>query len=189
MCSTGTLKYESIVTYSHKERESVMKRVLFCLALLLTFIPAAVYGQSGQAVGLFAFTLQGYTVQGQLSNVVIRPDNSISMTMTVDDSLQTPIGAVPITGNGEWYGTVNGTTVSGTIANVSGSIQVCYFIFFCGYANYIGNGTWTGRLSADNGAGTFRGFITFTSSSFSQIPLNRPIPVSGNWSSIFQSSS
>lgn len=166
-----------------------MKRIYFCLALLLTFIPAVVYAQSGPTLGSFAFTLQGYTVQGQLSNAVIRPDNSVSMTMTVDDSLQTPIGAVPISGSGEWYGTVNGTTVSGTIENVSGSIQVCYLIFFCGYANYIGNGMWTGTLSADHGAGTFRGFITFTSSSFSEIPLNRPIPVSGNWSSIFQSSS
>ena len=166
-----------------------MKRVLLCLTLLLTFIPAAVYGQSGQAVDSFAFTLQGYTVQGQLSNAVIHTDNSVNMTMTVDDSLQTPIGAVPISGNGEWYGTVNGTKISGTIENVSGSIQVCYFFFFCGYANYVGSGTWTGTLLADQGAGTFIGFITFTSSSFSQIPLNRPIPVSGNWSSIFQSSS
>jgi hypothetical protein len=166
-----------------------MKRIHFCLALLLTLTPAVAYAQSEPTLGSFAFTLQGYTVQGQLSNAVIRPDNSVSMTMSVDDSLQTPVGAVPISGNGEWYGTVNGTEMSGTIENVSGSIQVCYFFFFCGYANYVGNGTWTGTLSADHGAGTFSGLITFTTSSFSQVPLNRPIPVSGNWSSTFQASS
>jgi len=165
-----------------------MKRILFCLGLLLTFLPAAVYAQSQPTIGSFAFTLQGYTVQGQLSNAVIHSDNSVSMTMSVDDSLQTPIGAVPINGNGDWTGMVNGTAVSGTIQNVSGSIQVCYFLFFCGTANYAGNGTWTGTLSADNGSGTFTGFITFTSSSISQIQLNQPIPISGNWSSNFQSS-
>jgi hypothetical protein len=166
-----------------------MKRILICLGLLLTFFPAAVYAQSQPTIGSFVFTLQGYTVQGQLSNAVIRADNSVSMTMSVDDSLQTPIGAVPINGNGEWIGTVNSTTVSGTIENVSGSIQVCYFLFFCGTANYVGNGAWTGTLSADNGSGTFTGSITFTSSSISQIQLNQPVPISGNWSSIFQRSS
>jgi len=165
-----------------------MKRVLLCLALMLAFFPAMVYAQYAPSVGSFAFTLQGYTVQGQLSNGVINSDNSVSMAMSIDDSLQTSIGAVPVTGNGEWAGTVNGTTVSGTIENVSGSIQVCYFFFFCGYANYVGNGTWAGTLSGEQGAGTFNGLITFTSSSFSQVPLNQPIPVSGNWNSSFQSS-
>ena len=165
-----------------------MKRILFCLALLLVFAPVTVYAQSSQTGGSFAFTLQGYTVQGQLSNAVIHPDNSVSLTMTLDDRLETSIGAIPINGNGEWSGTVNGTALSGTIRNVSGSIQACYLIFFCGYANFVGSGTWTGTLSSGLGTGTFSGFITFTSSSFSQVPLNRPIPVSGNWSSVFQSS-
>jgi len=163
-----------------------LKRILLCVALLLAFLPAAVYAQSAPAVGSFAFTLSGYTVQGQLSNAVIQADNKVSMTMSVDDNLQTSIGSVPISGDGEWYGTVNGTSVSGTIENVSGSIQVCYFLFFCGYANYSGSGTWAGTLSADQGTGAFQGFITFTSSSIPQITLNQPFPISGSWNSVFQ---
>jgi hypothetical protein len=148
-----------------------------------------VSAQSVQGNGAFAFSLESYTVQGQLSNAVIQADNTVSMTMSINDNLQTSIGAIPITGNGEWYGTVNGATVSGTIENVSGSVQVCYFIFFCGSANYVGNGTWTGTLSGNQGAGTFNGYITFTSSSIPQITLNQPTPVAGTWSSNFQSSS
>jgi len=164
-----------------------MKRILFCVALLLAFAPTAAYGQYAP-IGSFAFTLQGYTVQGQLSNALIQADNTVSMTMNVDDNLQTPIGSIPINGNGEWYGTVNGTQISGSIQNVSGSIEACYFIFFCGYANYVGDGTWSGTLSGNQGTGTFQGSITFTSSSLPQIPLNQPIPISGNWNSEFQSS-
>jgi len=165
-----------------------MKRIIFCLALVLALLPVTVYAQSVPSTGSFAFTLQGYTVQGQLSNAVINTDNSITMTMNIDDSLQTSIGAIPLSGNGYWWGAVNGTSLSGTIQNVSGSVQVCYFLFFCGSANYVGQGTWTGTLSAGQGQGTFSGTITFTSSSISQIPLDQPIPISGNWNSSFQTS-
>lgn len=162
-----------------------MKRIIIYLALLLALVPSAVFAQS--ANGSFAFTLSGYTVQGQLSNPVIQAGNSVSMTMTLSDYLQTSIGSIPITGNGEWYGTVNGGTVSGTIQNVSGTVQACYFIFFCGQANYIGQGTWTGTISGSQGSGTFQGTITFTSSSIPQIQLNQPTPISGSWNSSFQS--
>ena len=166
-----------------------MRKVFFCLALLLAFFPAVVQAQSAPMAGSFAFALQGYTVQGQLSNAVIHTDNTVSMSMTLDDNLQTSMGAVPISANGEWDGTVSGSMMSGSIQGVSGSIQACYLIFFCGYADFVGNGIWTGTLSAGQGSGTFSGNITFTSSSFSQIQLNQPIPVSGNWNSAFQSSS
>ena len=166
-----------------------MKRILLFLALLLTLVPAAVSAQSVQGNGSFSLTLQGYTLQGQLTNPIIHSDESVSMTMSLEDNLQTSIGAVPITGNGQWSGTVNGTTVAGIIQDVSGSIEACYFIFFCGYANYVGSGTWTGTLSTNQGSGTFDGFITFTSSSIPQITLNQPIPISGNWASNFQLSS
>jgi len=165
-----------------------MKAIIFCLALLLACLPVTVYAQSVPSTGSFAFTLQGYTVQGQLSNAIINTDNGVTMTMSIEDSLQTSIGAIPVSGTGYWSGAANGTSLSGTIQNVSGSIQVCYFLFFCGSANYVGEGTWTGALSAGQGAGTFSGSITFTSSSISQIPLNQPIPISGNWNSNFQTS-
>lgn len=162
-----------------------MKRILIYLALLLTLVPSVVSAQS--ANGSFAFTLSGYTVEGQLSNPIIHTDNSVSMAMTLSDYLQTSVGSIPIRGNGEWYGTVNAGTVSGTIQNVSGTVQACYFIFFCGEANYVGQGTWTGTISGGQGAGTFQGSITFTSSSIPQIPLNQPTPISGSWTSNFQS--
>ena len=166
-----------------------MRRIFFCLALLLAFFPAVVQAQSAPMVGSFAFALLGYTVQGQLSNAVINTDNTVSMSMALDDNLQTSMGAVPINASGEWDGAVNGTMMSGTIRGVSGSIQVCYLFFFCGYADFVGNGIWTGTLSSGQGSGTFSGNITFTSSSFSQVQLNQPIAVSGNWTSAFQSSS
>ena len=165
-----------------------MKRVLFILALLLGLLPGIVYAQSGPATGSFAFTLQGYNVQGQLYNSLIQADNSVSMTMTLYDTLQTSIGPIPLNGNGEWYGTVNGTNMSGSINGVSGSVQVCYFIFFCGSANYVGSGTWQGTLSGNEGAGAFQGSITFTSSSIPDIQLNQPLPISGDWNSAFQAS-
>ena len=165
-----------------------MKRVLFSLTLLaFALLPTAVYAQSAPVLGSFAFTLSGYTVQGQLSNAIINPDNSVSLTMNLDDNLQTSMGAIPISGNGQWYGTVNGTNISGSIQNVAGSLQVCYFLFFCGYANYSGYGIWIGTLSGNQGSGTFQGYITFTSSSIPEITLNQAYPISGNWNSAFHS--
>lgn len=161
-----------------------MKRIFFALSLMLilTVLPVL---KAQLGTGTFTFTLKGYTVQGQLTNAMIHPGNFVTMNMVVDDTLQTVIGGAPITGSGEWYGTLNGTVLSGTIANVTGTVRACVFFFFCGHADYVGNGTWNGTLSGAQGTGTFQGTITFTSSSFSQIPVNSPIPVSGRWSSPF----
>jgi len=165
-----------------------MKRFLFFLALLgFALLPTAAYAQSIPVLGSFTFTLSGYTVQGQLSNAIINSRSSVSMTMNLDDDLQTSIGSIPISGNGQWYGTVNGTNVSGSIQNVAGSLLACYYLFFCGTANYSGYGTWSGTLSGNQGSGTFQGYITFTSSSIPEITLNQPYPISGNWNSAFQS--
>jgi hypothetical protein len=164
-----------------------MKQVRSYLALLLilTMLPML---QAQPGAGSFSFTLKGYTVVGQLVNATIHADKSVTLRMVVDDTLQTFVGGVPINGTGDWEGTVNGTVLTGTIANVSGTLQACIF-FFCGQADYVGNGTWTGTLTGSQGSGTFRGVITFTRSSLPQIPVNQSIPVSGSWSSTFQTSS
>ena len=162
-----------------------MKRILFVLlfASILTTMPG-IQAQLGS--GSFAFTLNGYTVEGQLANAIIH-HNVVSAGMVVNDRLQTAIGGVPITGDGDWIGVRNGTVLSGTIANVTGTVQACV-LFFCGQAKYVGNGTWVGTLSGSQGSGTFQGVIIFTSSSFPQLPINRPFPISGTWSSAFQTS-
>jgi hypothetical protein len=163
-----------------------MRRIFFVLmfVLILTMLPTL---RAEVGTGTFTFTLKGYTVQGELTNAILHPDNTVTLTMVVDDRLQTFLGPVSIVGNGEWYGALNGTVLSGTIANVTGTVQVCVF-FFCGHADYVGNGTWTGALSGAEGSGTFQGVIIFTNSSFPQIPINQPIPISGTWSSTFQTS-
>jgi hypothetical protein len=168
-----------------------MKRIFYWLTLVLVLLglPAALYAQSGTGDGSFAFTLNGYTVQGKLLNAIIRPDNSVRLDMNVLDTIRTTVMDVPISGSGEWYGTVNVTALSGTINDVHGSAQVCIFFIFCSNADYIGQGTWTGTLSGSQGTGTFQGTITFTSSPVPQILVNQPIPVSGTWNSNFQISS
>ncbi len=164
-----------------------MKRTvtLLALALVLTSLPV-LQAQSVGGTGSFAFTLNGYTVQGQLVNTAIHHDKSVTLTMTIDSTMSTSAGNVPISGRGDWYGVANATSLSGTIQNVQGTARVCILFFFCGNANYVGQGTWEGTLSNGQGTGTFQGTITFTSSPVSQIPVNRPIPVSGTWSSNFQ---
>jgi hypothetical protein len=168
-----------------------MKQIFYgvTLVLVLLVFPAALYAQSGADEGSFAFTLNGYTVQGQLANAIIHPDNSVTLTMTVNDTMRTSAGNVPINGSGEWYGTANATSLSGTIQDVQGTARVCILFLLCGNANYVGQGAWQGTLSDAQGSGTFQGTITFTSSPVPQIPVNQPIPVSGTWNSNFQLSS
>lgn len=164
-----------------------MKRIVYSLmlVLMLTLLPA-LHAQSGN--GLFSFVLNGYTVQGQLVNAIIHPDNSVTLNMNIRGNMQTSIGSIPISGYGEWYGIANANLLSGTIQNVNGIVRICILIFFCGNANYVGQGTWNGNLSGEEGTGTFQGTITFTSSPVPQVPVNQPIPVSGIWSASFQQS-
>ena len=167
-----------------------MKRILYLVTFALVLLAFPVlHAQSGGGTGSFSFTLNDYTVQGQLVNAVIRSDNSVTLNMNINGNLQTSVGSIPITGNGQWYGKANTTILSGTIQNVQGAVTICMLIFFCGNANYVGQGTWNGNLSGQQGTGTFQGTITFTSSPVSQIPVNQPISVSGTWNSNFQSTS
>ena len=166
-----------------------MRRILCYLLLLQTlvlFSSVSVQAQSGTPSGSFTFTLKGYTLKGQLTNAVINPDKSVNMTMSIQASLSTPIGAIPVSGTGEWYGTVNGGVVSGTIANVRGILGPCAISILCGKSAYVGNGTWTGTLTGTQGTGTFQETITFTNSTLATIQANTPMSTSGTWSVQFQ---
>jgi len=165
-----------------------MKKLPYSVLAFLFFLtfPLAVYAQSGAGGGSFTFAFSNYTVQGQLRNAIINPNNTVSATMIINDNVQTSIGGIPINGSGAWSGSVNGTSLSGTIQDVQGTLKVCFLFFWCAQANYAGQGTWTGTLSGSQGTGTFQGTVTFVSSSIPQLTLNQPYPISGNWTSSFQ---
>jgi len=179
---------------------------LFLLMALTLLLAPSVRAQVGPGAGSFSFTVNGLTVQGQLSNVILYADNSVTMTMSVDeDLLQTPIGPLPLRGSGQWYGAVaSGGTLWGTIENIKGTAEICAVLSFpilsCAYAEFIGNGVWVGTLSGSQGTGTLQGVITFTSfpypqsyrlydSSNAPIIVGQPIPMTGTWNSTFQPSS
>ena len=156
------------------------------MVILASLWVSGVQGQSTAQTGSVIFTLAGYEIQGQLTNAIIS-SKTVTMGMSVDYVANTTLGQVPVTGSGEWYGEVNGTILSGIIYNVKGTVRVCY-VFFCGNANYVGYGTWAGTLSnqGQEGDGTFRSVIIFTSSDVPRIPLNQPIPISETWNATFQ---
>ena len=157
---------------------------VFLFLVLFTYPMGAAMADSG--AGSFTLMVSGYAINGNLQNVVINPDGSISMNMVLSGSVSTPYGSIPITANGAWVGTQNGSTVSGTIQDVSGSANFCYW-FWCGTANFVGQGQWSGTLSPNSniGSGGFQGTITFTSSDFSEIPVGQPQPITGTWNAVF----
>jgi hypothetical protein len=156
--------------------------VLVVIVLLFSSV-APTLATSGQ--GTFQMVVRGYPVSGSLQNAIINSEGKVSMKMVVSGNMQTPIGGVPITGSGVWVGVRSGSMVSGLIQNVAGRVHICIW-FWCGNANFVGQGHWSGTLTGTSGAGTFDGTITFTSSDFSQIPVNQPQPVSGTWNAEFQ---
>jgi len=110
------------------------------------------------------------------------------MTMTLNAQIQTQIGLIPMSATGIWIGSVNGTRVTGTIQDVAGSVSACV-LFTCGSSVFVGQGQWLGTLNnGSNASGTLTATITFTSSSFSQVPLGKPQPVSGTWNANLQPS-
>jgi hypothetical protein len=157
---------------------------LLLLVVMFSYPVSMVMADSG--AGSFTLVVSGYSINGNLRNVVINPDGSVSMNMVLGGTVQTSLGPVPMTANGVWVGTQNGSTGSGTIQNVSGSANFCYW-FWCGSANFVGQGQWSGSLSPNSniGSGGFQGTITFTRSDFSQIPVGQPQPISGTWNAVF----
>jgi hypothetical protein len=158
--------------------------IVLLIVTLFGYAIAPVFATSGS--GSFTLIMSGYPVNGNLQNVVANSDGSVSMNMVLDGSVSSPIGPVPIVANGAWVGMRNGSELSGMIQNVAGTARIC-FIFWCGNANFVGQGEWSGTLASNStlGSGGFEGTITFTSSDFSQIPVGQPQPVSGTWNADF----
>ena len=154
--------------------------MLIVASLSYAFSP--VLANSGE--GTFAMDLSGNTLNGNLQNAIIK-SNSVSLNMILNGYVQTSIGPVPISANGIWVGARNGTLLTGTIQDVTGTVHMC-ILFWCGQAAFIGQGQWSGTLTSTDGTGTFDGTVTFISSDFSQIHLNQPAPVSGSWNADFQ---
>jgi hypothetical protein len=154
--------------------------LLIVASLSYSFLP--VMASAGQ--GTFALDLTGHSLNGNLQNAIVKTD-SVSMNMILNGNIQTSIGQVPITANGVWVGTRNGTKLSGSIQDVSGTVHAC-FLFWCGQATFIGQGEWSGTLNSTQGTGVFDGTITFTSSDFTQIHLGQPAPITGTWTADFQ---
>jgi len=167
-------------------RTRLITSIVLCVLMMSVIFHYArpVYATEGQ--GSLQLILQGYgSVNGQLLDAAIHPDDSISVEMIVNNQMQTSYGSFPVTANGVWTGFSNGTSVSGSIQNVTGKVQV-----FLSNANFVGSGEWSGSLNGTFAAGTFGGTITFTNSpDTQQIPQNQAIPTTGTWNATFSSSS
>jgi hypothetical protein len=163
------------------------RQLIYLVAIALIIAPASTIPTVAavNGAGSLQLSLASYgTVQGQLQNAIIYPNNTILMTMNVNDRLQTSLGTIPITATGTWTGVRSDSAVSGSIGNVAGKAQIC-IIFSCNDANYAGQGQWSGSINATQANGIFQGTITFTNSPVSQIPVGQPISISGTWTADF----
>ena len=155
---------------------------LLLVMLLTLFVSGMVLSGFAAGQGIVQVTLHGYgNLSGQLTNVILQPDGSISMVMTINNNIQTSLGSFPVTATAGWTGTMTGSTLSGTIQNLAGKVQICV-LGNCGTGNFIGKGNWTGSMANSVANGTFYGSITFTNTPFQQqLPANVAIPISGTW--------
>jgi hypothetical protein len=159
---------------------------LVVIAIILVFLSQMSSPVHASGTGSVLLQIQGYgTIHGQLQNATIQADNSTTMTMTVNDQIQTAQGSFPVQANGTWYGVRNGSSISGAIRDIAGKINIC-ILLSCGYAEFIGQGNWTGSLdTSSNGSGNFTATITFTKSPYAQIPTGQSIPTYGSWMASF----
>ncbi len=159
--------------------------VILIAVLVIVMPPAA----AASGTGTVTIQIQGYgTVHGQLQNTLIQADNSVAMSMLVDDQLQTSQGSFPLQATGEWTGILSNSTLSGTIHDVQGKIHVCV-ILSCNDVDFTGHGNWTGQLQTGSlGSGNLTGTITITNSPYPQIPQGQGIPIYGAWAADFTSS-
>jgi len=156
--------------------------ILIALAETTPGTRAADYG-----TGSVVLQIQGYgTVHGQLKNATIQGNNSVSMLLIVNDTLQTPQGSFPLEASGIFNWVRSNSTLSGTINDIQGKINVCVLV--CNNVFFNGQGNWTGLLDASlTGAGNLTGVVTVTNSPYSQIPQGRSIPTDGSWNANFAS--
>lgn len=156
------------------------------LVILMSVLMSPAAAASG--TGTVTIQIQGYgTVHGQLQNALIQADNSVAMSMLMNDQLQTSQGSFPLQSTGVWNGVLSDSTLSGTIHDVQGKIHVC-LIFSCNDVDFTGQGNWTGQLQTGSlGSGNLTGTITVTNSPYPQIPQGQTIPIYGAWAADFTS--
>jgi hypothetical protein len=155
------------------------------IAVLSLLLPLAALTPVMGTGGSVQLSLQGYgTVPGELQNTIIEPNNTVSMTMLLNDQIQASNGPIQVTGSGVWNGVRNGSVLSGQIQGLAGKVQAC--VPFCLSADFVGLGNWNGELNeSSQGTGTITGTITFVSSSIPQIPVGQTYPISGTWQAEF----
>jgi hypothetical protein len=158
--------------------------VSVAMVLLLT-IPlvcsAATPAPGGSLELTITFHYGVVTVHGELENVVIQPNDSISMLMTIKDTVFVH-GKSTVSINGTLVGMRSGSTLSGQILNLVG--ESC--IIKCGDFKFVGKGQWSGTLNQTHGAGTFQGTVTVTESPIDEyVPVGEVAPFSGTWSADF----
>ena len=163
----------------------IPSRMIIAVVILSLLIPLTVIAPVSSTGGSFQlkFGLAGVwtgTLTGELQNAAIQPNNSVSMTMILNNQIQTSIGPVQITANGMLNGVKSGSTLTGTIQGMVGKVSALGLS-----GSFVGQGQWTGSLNGSHGTGTITGTVTFTNSPVPQIPTNQPYPVSGTWDSDF----
>lgn len=158
------------------------------LAIILIALAETTAGaHTDNGTGSVVLQIQGYgTVHGQLENAMIQGDNSVSMLLIVNDTLQTSQGSFPLEASGTLNGVRNNSTLSGTINDIQGEINVC--VLACNAVYFNGQGNWTGLLDASSaGTGNLAAVVTITSSPYPQMPQGQAIPTDGSWNANFAS--
>ena len=160
-------------------------RWIMRVAVLSLLLPLAAFTPVMGSGGSVQVSVQGYgTFPGELQNTIIEPNNTISMTMLVNDQIQTSNVPVHVTSTGVWNGVRNGSALSGQIQGLTGKVQSC--VPFCLSADFDGQGSWNGELNeSSQGAGICTGTITFVDSSIPQISVGQTYPISGTWKADF----
>jgi hypothetical protein len=162
---------------------------LMALAIILIALAEITTGvRADNGTGSVVLQIQGYgTVHGQLENATIQGDNSVSMLLIVNDTLQTSQGSFPLEASGTLNGVRSNSTLSGTINDIHGKIDVCV-LFACNNVYFNGQGNWTGLLdTSSTGAGNLAAVVTITNSPYSQMPQGQSIPTDGSWTANFAS--
>ena len=161
----------------------IPRKMIIAAAILSLLLPLAAFAPVSATGGSFQlkFGLAGVwtgTLPGELQNGVIQSNNSVSMTMVLNDQIQTSIGPVQVTINGMLNGVKSGTALTGTIQGMVGKVSAMGLS-----GNFVGQGQWNGSLAGSHGTGTMTGTVTFTNSPLPQISTNQPYPISGTWDS------
>ena len=171
---------------------SHVRRVCFAsitIVLLFTLLRSGLaLPQNGGSFQLTVHASGGSaTLSGKLENVIIQPNNIISLIMVGDQMQISAPSGLGISGlhqsnfTGTLNGMRNGSILSGQIQNLAGKacINACFNLAF------VGEGQWSGTLSQTHANGTLQGTITITDAPTSEIPTGRALSFSGTWTADF----